>query len=122
MPRVVHFDIPVDDPARAVDFYTGVFGWKITKWEGPMDYWLVQTGEGDEPGINGGISVREEPVKTVENTIQVPSIDDYVKRVTDAGGELLMAKSAIPSVGWFAMCKDTEGNKFGLMQPDESAK
>ncbi len=41
MSRVVHFEIPADDPARAVKFYEKVFGWKFQKWEGPMEYWLV---------------------------------------------------------------------------------
>ncbi|HPT75026.1 MAG TPA: VOC family protein, partial [Methanomassiliicoccaceae archaeon] len=55
MPRVIHFEIPAEDPERAVEFYKKVFGWKIDKWEGPIDYWLVMTGENDEPGINGAI-------------------------------------------------------------------
>ncbi|MGZ7136310.1 MAG: VOC family protein, partial [Methanobacterium sp.] len=38
MPRVVHFEIPADDPERAIEFYKNVFGWKIDKWEGPFDY------------------------------------------------------------------------------------
>ena len=47
MSRVVHFEIPADDPVRAAKFYEDVFGWKIEKWEGPFDYWLVTTGEED---------------------------------------------------------------------------
>ena len=57
MARVVHFEIPVDNPDRAVKFYTDVFGWKIEKWEGPIDYWLITTGEENEPGINGALTV-----------------------------------------------------------------
>src|SRR5262249_26811586 len=41
MPRVIHFEISADDPQRAADFYARVFGWKITKWDGPQPYWLV---------------------------------------------------------------------------------
>ena len=33
-----------------------------------------------------------------------------------------MTKTAIPGVGWFAQCKDTEGNIFGIMQPDANVK
>ena len=54
MPKIVHFDIPADDPMRAVAFYQEVFGWKYDKWDGPMEYWLINTGPGDEPGIHGG--------------------------------------------------------------------
>jgi hypothetical protein len=45
MPRVVHFELPVDEPERAAHFYRSVFGWQINKWEGPEDYWLIKTGE-----------------------------------------------------------------------------
>ncbi|MFY9710328.1 MAG: VOC family protein, partial [Candidatus Cybelea sp.] len=56
MARVNHFEIHSADPQAAAKFYTDVFGWKISKWDGPMDYWLVSTGEG--PGIDGGIVPR----------------------------------------------------------------
>jgi len=52
MPRISHFDIPADDPVRAQKFYADVFDWKFNKWDGPMDYWMVKTGD-SEPGING---------------------------------------------------------------------
>ncbi|MGZ4908488.1 MAG: VOC family protein, partial [Halobacteriota archaeon] len=41
MSKVIHFELPADDPQRAVEFYEKVFGWTITKWEGPNDYWLI---------------------------------------------------------------------------------
>src|SRR3990172_1844198 len=55
MSRVVHFEISADNPERAVKFYHNVFGWKITRWDGPMDYWIITTGRDKEPGINGGM-------------------------------------------------------------------
>jgi predicted enzyme related to lactoylglutathione lyase len=124
MPRPVHFDITADDPERAVAFYEKVFGWKLNHWEGggPMDYWLIETGPDSEPGINGGLSRREEghsPATT--NTISVDSLDDAMAAVKQAGGEILQDRMAIPGVGWFAAFADTEGNHFGLMQPEESA-
>jgi len=124
MPRVVHFDIDSDDPQRAIGFYSGVFDWKFEKWEGPMEYWLVTTGPDEEPGINGGMGVRTEgglSFNTYRNTIEVPDADEYAARVREGGGQTLMDKMAIPGVGWFVPCVDTEGNHFGLMQSDESA-
>ena len=50
MPRVIHFEIPTDDPERAAKFYRNVFGWEIQKWDGPVEYWLVTTGDEDQPG------------------------------------------------------------------------
>lgn len=122
MSRVIHFDIFADDPERAVKFYTEVLGWKITKWEGPMDYWLVMTGPDDKPGINGGIGKREDPADRTINTIDVPSVDDFAAKVTGAGGKVLVPKRAIPGVGWIVLCLDTEGNKFCLMKDDPNAK
>ncbi len=49
MPRPIHFEIPADDPDRAIAFYRDVFGWKFQKWEGPMPYWLITTGKTASP-------------------------------------------------------------------------
>lgn len=122
MKRVEHFDLYADDPARAVKFYTDVFGWQIQKWDGPMDYWMVSTGPSDQPGIDGGLSIREDPADHTINTIGVDNVDDFVSKVTEAGGKVLAPKMAIPGVGWFALCTDTEGNKFGLMEENPEAK
>jgi predicted enzyme related to lactoylglutathione lyase len=121
MPRVVHFEIPVDDPDRAVKFYESVFGWKIKKWEGPIDYWLVTTGESSEPGIDGGIMQRGD-VKTTTNTIGVDSVDEYAEKIAEAGGKAVTPKMAVPGVGWFSYCSDPDGNLFGIMQDDPNAK
>jgi predicted enzyme related to lactoylglutathione lyase len=121
MPRVVHFEISAEDPTRAAKFYTEVFGWKIIKWEGPKPYWLVETGPASEPGINGGIFVRQGPVGHV-NSIDVPSVDEFVSKVVASGGEVVMPKMAIPGVGWLAYCKDTVGSVFGLHEVDPNAK
>lgn len=122
MGRVVHFEIPAGDPKRAVDFYGKVFGWKFEKYLGPMEYWLVSTGDAAVPGINGGILPNGNNVKSTTNTIQVDSVDDAAAAVTNAGGKQLLPKSAIPGIGYFAYCEDTEGNMFGMMQRDVNAK
>ena len=125
MPRVVHFDIDSDDPERAIGFYSSVFGWKFEKWDGPMDYWLVTTGPDKEPGIDGSLGIRSEgglSFNTYRNTIEVPDAVEYAAKVRESGGQTLTDKMAIPGVGWFVACVDTEGNHFGLMQSDESAQ
>jgi predicted enzyme related to lactoylglutathione lyase len=121
MPRVIHFEIPADNAERAIKFYSDVFGWNIQKW-GPQDYWLVDTGEKDQPGIGGAITKRTDPTTTTVNTIDVPSLDEYLNKITKSGGKVLTTKNTIPGVGYFAYCRDTEGNTFGVLQSDESAK
>ncbi len=127
MPRVIHFEIYADEPKRAVKFYGTVFGWQVQKWPGPMDYWLLDTGK-EESGINGAIMRREKhltgsgDIMAYVCTIGVISIDMYSKRIQEAGGKIVVPKSPIPGVGWFAQCVDTEGNIFGIMQDDPTVK
>lgn len=122
MSRVIHFEIPAADPERASAFYQKVFGWKFDKWAGPMEYWMVVTGADRKPGINGGMLRKPGPVSVTTNTIDVESVDFAIATVVKAGGKLMMPKSPIPGVGYFAYCEDTEGNLFGVMQTDKNAK
>ena len=122
MPRPVHFEVPADDPERAKEFYERAFGWKIEKWEGPIEYWLIMTGEESEQGIDGGLMKREGPETGIVNTIDVPDLDEYISKVEASGGRIVVPKMAVPSVGWMAYAVDTEGNTFGMMERDESAR
>ena len=121
MPRVVHFELPAENPERAIDFYTKVFGWTIKKWDGPMDYWLVMTGPDDQPGIHGAIMRPSEIATKVINSIDVPSVDEFTEKIIRNGGKVVAPKMEIPGVGYFAYCQDTEGNTFGIIQFHPSA-
>ncbi len=122
LPKVVHFEINVDDPKRAIKFYEKTFGWEFTKWEGPMNYWLIKTGEDSEQGINGGLMKRQEPEASVQNAIDVSSVDEYINKIEAYGGKIYAPKMPIPGVGWVAGFMDTEGNKFTIIQSDETVK
>jgi predicted enzyme related to lactoylglutathione lyase len=121
MPRPVHFEIPAESPERAIRFYEGVFGWKFHKWDGPMEYWMIQTGDATEPGIDGGLMTRRDPAQPCVNTIGVESVDQTVATILANGGLNVVPKMPIPGVGWLAYCKDTEGHIFGVMQTDPNA-
>src|SRR5271156_5242637 len=99
MARIVHFEIPADDPERAADFYKKAFGWEFQKWGGPADYWLASTGPATEPGINGGILKRPHPAAVTCNTVGVASLDESMKSVEGAGGKVVVPKMAIPGIG-----------------------
>jgi uncharacterized protein len=122
MSRVVHFEIPAENPERATRFYADTFGWQFHKWEGPSDYWLISTGPADQPGINGGLLVRRDPTQPVVNTIEMPNIDQAMAASEQHGGTIVVPKMPIPGIGWLAYFKDTENNIFGVMQPDKNAK
>jgi hypothetical protein len=121
MSRVYHFEIPADDPERAIKFYETVFGWTIEKWDGPIEYWLIMTGPEDQPGIDGGLARREDSEIGIENIIDVSSLEESLENVTANGGEVIRPKIPVPGVGWVAYIKDTEGNIFGLMESDPNA-
>jgi len=122
MLRVTHFELPADDPDGLVEFYQEVFGWTIRKWDGPMDYWLITTGSADEPGIDGGIARRSRGDSGVINSIDVPSVDEYVAKIEGVGGSVVARKRAIPGVGYLAYCKDPDGNVFCIMEEDGSVE
>ncbi len=122
MRQVVHFEIHAADTARAVGFYQQVFGWTITRWDGPFEYYLVDTGEGD--GIDGAILPRRgpspergAPVNGYVCTTTVESLDDAIAKVERSGGAIVVPKNEIPGIGFVCYAVDTEENIFGMLQP-----
>jgi uncharacterized protein len=138
MPTTVHFEIPADNIERAKRFYTGIFGWKIEKWSSintddsqltspatgqPIEYWTITTT--DDKGnkaLGGGMMKRQMPEHQVTNYIGVNSVDEYSSKVEKLGGKLVAPKHAVPGMGYFALCLDTENNAFGIWETNESAK
>ncbi len=99
------------------------------KGNGPIEYWLITTGPPDQPGINGGLLRRRGPAPTQGQsvnayvcTLEVPSVDEHENKVIAAGGKTVVPKMPIPGLGWLVYCTDPEGNIFGMMQNDPSAK
>lgn len=127
MPTIVHFEIPADELERAKKFYAGLFGWKIEKYAGsmttPMEYWIITTtNEKGEKAIDGGIMRRQNPQQPITNYIDVPSIDEYSVKVETLGGKVVVPKTAVPGMGYFAVCLDTENNSFAIWETDTDAK
>ena len=132
MSRVVHFEIQADDLERAKSFYAAVFGWEYQDWSsavGGTPYWGVATGPDDEPGINGGILQRpvaapgpHQGTNAYVCTMQVEDYDETEKRILDAGGQVAMEKFAMAGMAWQGYYLDTEGNTFGIHQPDPEAR
>ena len=123
MDKVVHFEIPVDNPERAQKFYKDIFGWKIDKWEGSMPYWMVRTVEVDEKkmpkevgAINGGLMQRQQKGEGPVVFVNVKNVDAYVKKIEKAGGKVVVPKMDVGGMGFYARIQDTEGNIIGLWQ------
>lgn len=113
--RLVHFEIPADDTRRALDFYGSLFGWKFNSWEGAVEYHMTEAG--GEPG--GGLYTRQSGEAGPLVYFDTDDIDAHVTRVRELGGSA-EDKMSIPGIGWYARCKDSEGNSFSLYQGDES--
>jgi len=128
MNRPVHFEIHATDPATLSKFYTDVFGWQITHMP-QFDYYLINTGDNDGPGINGGFVKRMgagaaagAPVNAFVCSLGVASVDDAVAKATAAGAQVALPKMAIPGIGWQAYIRDPDENIVGLHQQDPTAK
>jgi uncharacterized protein len=119
MHRPIHFEIHAPDPAKAIAFYEKAFGWKFSKWNGPTEYWLVDTGSGT--GINGGLMRSRDGQSRTVNTVDVADVDESAKVVQAAGGSIVVPKMAIPGVGYLVYLADPGGNLLGMMQHDPAA-
>lgn len=117
MSRVVHFEVPSMDSAASRKFYESVFGWKVTKYDGPVDYWLIDTGDPTVPGINGGLGGAANELKGTVNTVGVADIDATLRMVEANGGQIVMPKDEIPGVGHLAYVREPGGTVFGVIQP-----
>ena len=128
MPTIVHFEIPADDVERAKKFYSDLFGWKMEKWPGTddgkesssstsnMEYWIISTTDdkGNKASIDGGMMRRQDQHQHITNFIDVSSVDEYSSKIEKLGGKVVLSKMAVPGMGYFAVCHDTENNSFGI--------
>ncbi|MGA9097329.1 MAG: VOC family protein [Methanotrichaceae archaeon] len=115
------FEIPADDLQRARKFYSELFGWNIEDPLAPSikDRLIIKTGKGD--AISGSLTKRQRIGQTIVNYIDVSSADRYTIKIKRLGGKVLVPKTAVPGMGYFAVCEDTEENAFGIWENDLNA-
>jgi uncharacterized protein len=118
---IVWFEIPAHNLERAKSFYSNLFGWKINPFPGSGDYWHIDTGGADDTP-DGALKRRKQPVEPIINYVSVNSVDNYTDKIAKLSGKICMAKTAVPQMGYFAICQDTEGNAFGIWESDPNAK
>ena len=112
--KLVHFELPAKDSARAKEFYGSLFGWQFQSF-GEMDYHMTQVDDQQGGAISG--------TQQGENAtiyFDVDDLDSALARVRELGGQT-EEKMPVPGMGWFASCKDTEGTNFSLWQSDDQA-
>jgi len=118
---IVWFEVPADNPERAKAFYSNLFGWNINPFPGAGDYSHIDTAGADETP-DGALKKRKYPQEPITNYVSVNSVTEFSDKIEKLGGKISMAKTAVPQMGYFAVCQDTEGNAFGIWQNDTSAK
>jgi uncharacterized protein len=119
---IVWFEVPADDLDRAQKFYKSMFGWKFAKLPAAINnYWHIDTG-GSDASPDGGMMPRMHPHQPITNYISVPSISKATAKVEKLGGTVYKPKTAVPGMGYFAICLDTEGNTFALWEMNDRAK
>ena len=131
MSRVVHFEIQADDLERAKAFYAAAFGWQYEDYGAftGSPYWGIVTGSDEDMGINGGLLARpvsapgpEQGTNAFVCTIGVADFDETQRRILAAGGQVALPKMALTGMAWQGYFIDTEGNTFGVHQPDPEAR
>jgi predicted enzyme related to lactoylglutathione lyase len=118
---LIWFEIPADKPERAKAFYSKLFGWKIKAFPGMTDYYHIDTG-GPDASPDGGLMKRMHPPHTITNYITVPSVVKFMAKVEKLGGSICKPKTAVPGMGYFAICQDTENNTFAIWEMTQDAK
>jgi uncharacterized protein len=116
--QLVHFEIPAGNTAKAREFWSGLFGLQFQEMPGsPTEYHMTQFSD-----TTGGAIYEPDPAdkRGTRAYFSVDDINSGAARVKELGGEAGDALP-VPGMGWFSICKDTEGNEFGLWQSDESA-
>ena len=115
--QVVHLEIPSKDTEKSRAFWGGLFGWTFEQYPGPTEYHMTRITE------QSGAAIYDPDPADKRGTRSYFDVDDInagAARVRELGGEAGEAMP-VPTMGWFAYCKDTEGNEFGLWQTDPSA-
>ena len=123
--NICYSEIAVENPERAQKFYKELLGWEFKKMEGPMDYWTVampdcKKEECDIQPVGIGMMRKFPGHPGILNYMMVSSIEESTKQVENLGGKVFKTKQAVPTMGWFSICADTEGNSFALWQNHSS--
>ena len=118
---IVWFEIPADKPERAREFYGKLFGWKINPLPGMPDYQHIDTG-GADASPDGGLMKRMHPGHSITTYILVASVTKHMAKVKKLGGRICRPKTAVPGMGYFAICEDTEKNTFAIWEVNPKAK
>lgn len=110
---ITHIDIPVADLDAATQFYSALFGWRISAPPGFEGYPMWQAPNAIS---GGGLAPRSEGFTQPRSYVEVDSIDDVIAQVQALGGSVAMKKDPITDTSWWAIIVDPDGNHIGLFE------
>jgi uncharacterized protein len=113
-------ELVTSEPAKAVAFYSELFGWKIkeTDMGGGAKYYLINAGDKQIAGIWPSDAKANMPTFW-GGYVSVSSVDETAKQVKSAGGKVMKEPMDIPNVGRFAVVVDAQG---AVTMPFKSAQ
>ena len=110
---IVHWELNADDPKKAQEFFSSLFGWHINA-DNPMNYGIVETHTGN--GINGGIHHSDEAPKGVTMYVEMDDLQAYLDKAVSLGGKVVMPVTDVPGMVVMAQFVDPQGNVVGLVK------
>jgi hypothetical protein len=117
---VVHFEIPVLDLDRAMDFYSRVFETTLSREEIDGYQMAMFPVEDDGFGTSGALVQGDVYIPSIEGCFLyfgVTNIDETIERAKASGGSVMYPKKSNGELGWVAEIGDTEGNRIALHEP-----
>lgn len=124
--KPTYFDLTVNDVGQARAFFEKIFDWRFERFPMPYEYYRIEAGPANEPGIDGGVgALKDFPIVggTPSTTLTVPVADlnATLAKIEASGGHVIEARIAIPGIGWYATCAEPGGLRFGVIQEDPRA-
>jgi uncharacterized protein len=112
------FEIPVNDFSRAKKFYETLYNAEIMEMPHPMYKYGMLPADMQNGGVGGGIVQGEGFEPSTKGTIVYlnggEDLSVALSKVENAGGKIIMSKTAIGANGFMAQFIDTEGNRIAL--------
>jgi predicted enzyme related to lactoylglutathione lyase len=113
-------DLMSSDASRAVDFYTGLFGWTAERSDDPQygGYTVLSIKGGVVAGV--GQAPPDVPFANVWTVyLEVDDLDATAGAATEAGGVVMMPAMQVGDQGSMAVVSDPSGAAIGLWLPDQ---
>jgi uncharacterized protein len=112
-----HVELLSGDRELAKRFYGEVFGWQFEDLPG-VEYTSVRTSEdGIEAGIGGLAQATGKLPPASSGFVAYILPDDFdatLAAIERAGGEVVIPRTDVMGMGWFAHFRDPDGNLIGL--------